>query len=182
MEVSLDCSDVVRDFVGDPIDVGFRILRPSDSSMVARRIARLPAVCVASPDYLRRHGTPTRPSDLSRHACIAYRHPGSGAIEPMRFRVGGRDQSATPRPSLVVNDVETGCRAATLGLGLGIAQPPAYYVQQELTSGELIPILDRHAPPPWTLYLCYPGAKQLPHRVRAFIDFARDALATERFS
>jgi LysR family transcriptional regulator, regulator for bpeEF and oprC len=181
VEASLDCSDAVRDFVDDPIDVGFRILRPTDSTLIARRIARMPALTLASSDYLRRNGTPRHPDELGRaHRVVAYRHPGSGALAPLRFRVRGRDVTLAPPPALVVNDVETGCEAAALGLG--VVQPPAYYVTDALASGALVPILERHAPAPWTLFICYPGARHLPHRVRAFVDFARAELGRERWT
>lgn len=177
VEVSLDCSDAVRDFVGDAIDVAFRILRPTDSAWVARRISQLPAVTLASPSYLRRHGVPRHPDDLARHACIAYRHPGTSVLAPLRFRVRGREVAVAPRPALVVNDVETGCEAGALGLG--IVQPPAYYVSEQLAKGALVRVLERYAPSPWTLYVCYPSAKHLPLRARAFVDLARAELARE---
>ena len=65
-------------------------------------------------------------------------------------------------------------------LGMGVAQPPSYYVTEALSSGALVPILERFAPAPWSLYLCYPSARQLPHRVRAFVDFARAELQGAR--
>jgi DNA-binding transcriptional LysR family regulator len=89
----------------------------------------------------------------------------------MIFRARGREIKVVPDPFLLVNDVETACEAAALGLGIG--QPPAYYVEPHLASGRLVRILERHAITPWTLYLCYASAKHLPYRVRAFLDFAR---------
>jgi DNA-binding transcriptional LysR family regulator len=173
--LTLDASDVVRDLVADRIDVAFRIVRPLEGNLVVVRVARLAPVTLASPAYLRRHGTPRHPDDLAAHACIAYRHPGTDAVEPLRFRVRGRDHTVLPRPRLIVNDVETGCDAGALGLG--VVQPPSYYVRRHLAEGTLVPILERHAPAPWSLYLCYAGARHLPRRVRAFIDFARAELA-----
>ena len=179
VEISLDCSDTVRDFAGDPIDIAFRILRPRDASVVARRIARLQAVTVASPDYLRRCGTPEHPRALAQHACIVYRYPGTGELAPMTFRVRGREMNMTPAPTAIINDVETACEACALGLGIG--QPPAYYAAPYLAAGRLVPILDRFATMPWTLYLCYPSAKHLPRRVRAFVEFATSRFGKNEF-
>ncbi len=78
----------------------------------------------------------------------------------------------------MVNDVDTGCDAAVLGLG--IAQPPEYYVASHLASGRLVPILAQFAPAPWTLYLCYAGRQHLPARVRAFVEFAQAELGGSR--
>jgi DNA-binding transcriptional LysR family regulator len=175
---TLDCSDTVRNLADDGVDVAFRIWRPTDSSIVARRISRLQAITVASPDYLRRHGTPASPRQLEGHACIAYRHPATGALEPMTFRVGGRDETLAPPARFVVNDVEAACEAAALGLGL--AQPPSDYVAPFLAAKRLVRVLADHTAAPWTLYLCY-RSKRLPRRVRAFVELARAELGSDRF-
>lgn len=178
VDVTLDCSDAVRDFAGDPVDVAFRILRPSDSTVVARRLSRLSAITVAAPDYLARRGTPRRPAELARHDCIAYRHPATGALEPMTFRSGGRDETLTPRARFVVNDVEAACEAAALGLG--VAQPPSDYVAPYLRARRLVRLLARQTATPWTLWLCHAGGRRLPHRVRAFVELARARLGRDR--
>jgi DNA-binding transcriptional LysR family regulator len=96
----------------------------------------------------------------------------------MMFRSAGRELAVMPTPRLVVNDVDTGCDAAVMGLG--ICQPPSYYVEPYLTARRLVPVLERFAPAPWTLYLCYPGRKHLPARVRAFVEFAQAELGGAR--
>jgi DNA-binding transcriptional LysR family regulator len=180
VEVTLDTSDTVRDFADDQVDVAFRILRPVDSAVVARRIARLHAVTLASPEYLRRHGAPRHPRELAGHACVVYRHPATGVLAPLSFRVRGRDLTVTPRASVVVNDVDTACVAAVLGLGL--VQPPSDYAAPYVREGKLRSVLDRFRTAPFTLYLCYAGARRLPLRVRTFVEFARNELAKERFT
>lgn len=179
VSVTLDASDVVRDFVDDPVDIAFRILRPRDSAIIARPISRLQAVTVASPDYLRRSGMPRRPGDIDDHACISYRHPATGELAPWSFRVGGRDTILMPSSRFLANDVEACCEAAALGIGL--AQPPSNYAAPYLESGRLVSLLDRFRTTPWTIYLCFAGRRKLPLRVRAFIEFARRELGRERF-
>lgn len=171
VEVSLDCSDAVRDFADDPVDVAFRILRPTDSSVIARRLARLDAVTVASPEYLRRHGTPAHPREIADRPCVLYRHPATGVLAPLVFRVRGREVAFTPPAVLTLNDVDTACEAVALGLGVG--QPPAHYVAPLLASGRVVQILSRFVTAPWTLYLCYASARHVPQRVRAFVRFVQ---------
>lgn len=170
VEVSLDCSDAVRDVAAGEVDVAFRILRPTDSAVITRRLARIDAVTVASAAYLRRHGTPKHPRELASHRCVLYRHPVSGALSPMFFSVHEREVTVTPPAGLVVNDVDTGCDAAVMGLG--IAQPPASYVETLLATKRLVRILEPFRTAPWTLYLCYAGSKHAPRRVRAFVQLA----------
>jgi DNA-binding transcriptional LysR family regulator len=53
--------------------------------MIAVRISdEMPFVPAASPAYMKKHGIPETPKDLTRHACIRFRLP-SGALVPWRF-------------------------------------------------------------------------------------------------
>jgi len=158
----------------------FRVLRPTDSAVVAVRLGRLEATTVASPAYLRAHGAPTHPRDLVRHDLVVYRHPQSDRVAPFHFRIGGRDVAVSHASRLVVNDVDTGCRAAEAGAG--IAQPPSAYVVDALQAGRLTAILDPFRAFPWTLYLCHAGARDLPRRVRAFVDHARSTFPRDRIA
>jgi len=177
--VTLDASDAVRDFVDDPVDIAFRIMRPTDSSVIARPVSRLQAVTVAAASYLRRHGTPQQPRDIEAHSCISYRHPATGALAPWMFRAGSREFVIEPEARLVVNDIETGCDAAAAGAGL--VQPPGDYVAPYLASGRLVTVLSAFQATPWTIYLCYPAARRLPLRMRTFVEFARAELGRDRF-
>lgn len=168
--LEVDATDQLRDFASGAIDVGFRVLRPQDSSIIARPIADLQALTLASRAYLERHGTPRHPRDLQHHRCIAYRFLGTGRLADHHFRIGGRSVATPFDHALVVNDIEVGCEAAALGLG--IIQPPSNYARHYVDDGRLVPLLSRYVATPWTLYLCYPDRKNLPLRVRAFIDFA----------
>lgn len=176
--VSLDASDELREVGGDA-DVAFRVLRPSDSTVVAARLSRLEAVTVASPEYLRRRGTPKRPRDLGAHDVVAYRHPSTGRIAPLSFRTAGREASHAPVGRLIVTDVEAACAAAEAGAG--IAQPPSAYVLDALAAGRLVSVLDAHRASPWTLYVCHAGGRAIPRRVRAFVDLARSELGKDAF-
>jgi DNA-binding transcriptional LysR family regulator len=179
IEIEIDASDSVRDFAESPVDVAFRILRPTDSSVIARAISRLQAVTVASPDYLLRKGRPEHPQDLQGHACIAYRYANTGRMSDLRFVIGGQETALAIRPSLIVNDVEVGCEAAVQGLGL--AQPPSNYVVTYIADGRLVPLMTQFIAAPWTIYLCYPSRHNQPLRVRKFIEFAVTRLGKDRF-
>ena len=170
VQVEIDASDEVRDFAQGRVDVGFRIMTPEDSSIIARPIAWLQAPTLASPAYLKANGTPAQPRDLLQHKCIGYRYPNSERIAPLRFRRGGKDFELSFRPSLIVNDVEIACEAAVAGLG--IVQPPVSYARGHIESGLLVPLLSRFEAKPWRIYLCYADRREMPLRVRAFIDFA----------
>lgn len=75
-----------------------------------------------------------------------------------------------PRAALVFNDADLALQAVIDGLG--IAQLPSYQVREALWAGRVVTCLDRHAPLDRGHYLCYLSRRQLPKRVRAFIDFS----------
>ena len=170
VQIEIDASDEVRDFAQGRIDVGFRIMAPKDSSIIARPIAWLQAPTLASPAYLKANGTPAVPRDLLQHKCIGYRYPNSERIAPLRFRRAGKDFELPFRPSLIVNDVEIACEAAVAGLG--IVQPPVSYARGYIESRRLVQLLRGFEAKPWRIYLCFADRREMPLRVRAFIDFA----------
>jgi DNA-binding transcriptional LysR family regulator len=53
-------------------DIALRMVRPAQSSLVARKLAELPSGAAAHGSYLLRHGTPRKPQDLLQHRLIGY--------------------------------------------------------------------------------------------------------------
>lgn len=108
-------------------------------------------VYMASPGYLARHGTPREPADLARHRCIIY--AGAGATDEgiWRFSKGRRKLTMRPPPALVLNEghsIVLACAA-----GLGIALNVAFLADEELASGQLLPILEDWEPAPMPIVL-----------------------------
>ncbi|UGA39083.1 LysR substrate-binding domain-containing protein [Chromobacterium haemolyticum] len=72
IEVELNLNDRRVDLVEEGFDLGLRVSNLSDSSLVARRLARIRDLVVAAPSYLQRCGTPATPADLAEHQCLLY--------------------------------------------------------------------------------------------------------------
>jgi DNA-binding transcriptional LysR family regulator len=72
VQVDLSFEDRYTDLVANGIDVALRLGKLADSSLGARMLGVNPWVLVASPTYLRKHGTPRRPSDLKEHSTLIY--------------------------------------------------------------------------------------------------------------
>lgn len=70
LKLHLDLTDQMRDLASEGFDLAIRIGKLSDSSLVARRLAPNRRVLCASPEYLRRRGTPRVPEDLASHDCL----------------------------------------------------------------------------------------------------------------
>src|SRR5881394_4456510 len=69
-DVSL--SDRIVDLVEEGFDLGIRIGTPGPHNVVARKLGETRVVPCASPDYLKKRGTPQVPEDLARHNCFTY--------------------------------------------------------------------------------------------------------------
>lgn len=156
------------DLAVDRIDVVFRDGRLDDSQVIAKQLVRIPTLVCATPDYARRHGLPMRIDELARHACIN-RRLWNGRLRPWVFQADGHAHEVAPAGGLVFNDEDLILQAVLAGQGL--AQLPAYEVCQLLRSGQLVACLGRFAPDDRSHYLCYQSRRQLPKRIRAFIDF-----------
>lgn len=170
IEIDLDASDAVRDFVEDPVDVAFRLGEPTESTMIARHLSDLPVFFLGAPDYFDTHGRPSHPQDLEAHRCIRYRSPTDQSLWPWTVSIEGNLQRLDPGGELVFNDPEVICAAGIAGLGL--IHMDGQYVQEHIEAGELEPVMPEFVPNVRSLYMCYSSRDNLPLRVRTFIDFA----------
>lgn len=162
LEVRLQ--DAVADLVRDGIDLAVRIGHLADSTLVARRIDMQRLVMVASPGYLRQHGTPARPRDLAGHSAVAFRLPASGRTRPWQLRQGRRQVDMPVAHAIQVSDTEALATAARLGMGL--CQVPEYVVRDALAAGDLVEVLAGFQPAPLPISAVVPSGRLVPPRVR----------------
>ena len=160
--------DGFADLVRDGIDLAVRMGELRDSSLVARRIDSQTLVFVASPAYLKAHGTPQRIEDLAAHQAVAFRMPSSGRKRPWQVRQGRRTVELQPAHTLLISDTESLGAAARLGLGL--CQLPDNIVQDELASGALVEVLPACRPPAMPISAVVPSGRLVPPRVRVLLD------------
>ncbi len=166
LEVRLQ--DGFADLVRDGIDLAVRMGELSDSTLVARRIDWQHLVMVASPQYLKAHGTPRRLEDLAGHKAVTFRVPSTGRSRPWQLRQGRRSVEMHPLQSVQVSDTEALGTAALLGLGL--TQLPDYIVQNEVARGELVLVLPDQQPAPMPISAVVPSGRLLPPRVRVLLE------------
>jgi DNA-binding transcriptional LysR family regulator len=170
IQLHMSEGDRLADLVREGIDCVLRVGTPQDSDMIARRVAVLNEVTVASPDYLARRGVPMSVDALrDGHCMVGFHSSATGGLLPLQFTVDGEIQSLTLPATLAVSAAESYVAAARLGLGL--IQVPRYHVDAALASGELVEILPAHPPSATPVSLLYPSSRQLSPRVRIFIDW-----------
>nr|WP_245287482.1 LysR substrate-binding domain-containing protein [Bradyrhizobium elkanii] len=134
--VRLVLSDGVIDLVDAQIEVAVRIGSLPDSALVGRRVGDIWWPVCASPEYLRRHGEPRAPADLSHHACIAFE--GLQRYREWPFRGPRAVQQITINPRFSVNTAD-GVIGGAVG-GLGIARVMCYQAAASVREGALVPI------------------------------------------
>jgi DNA-binding transcriptional LysR family regulator len=167
LQIQLTLSDQLLDAVQEGFDVTLRIADLPSSSLIARKIAPAHGVLCASPDYLERRGTPLHPNELRQHDGLMYGHLATGN----QWKLTGPDGDHWIPISwrLCCNNGEVLRDAAVQGHG--IAMLPTFIVGADLQQGTLRRILPHYNPPQLSLYAIYPPTRQLPAKVRAFIDF-----------
>lgn len=168
IELQLQLTDRPIDLVEEAFDLGIRFGALPDTRLSARRILSNKRFLCASPAYLKRAGVPQTPDDLTRHSCIIHRqNDEAGGI--WRLSRGRREQSVKVRGALSSNDGDV-----VLGWALdghGILLRSEWDLARYLASGRLQVVLPDFAPPPADLFVFYASRRQLPAKVRVFIDF-----------
>ena len=176
IELDIGTGDRFVDLVRDGVDCAVRVGEPGDIGMVGRRIALLEQITVASADYLRRHGRPRTLAELHKgHLAVNWASPTTRRAEPLEFVVGRRRrQVRLPGPITVSGaDAYLACCRA----GLGIAQFSRERVAQELASGAMCELLPATPPPPLPMTVLYPPQRQMPARLRVFVDWLVELMA-----
>jgi len=167
LQLDVMYSDRFVDLVREGFDAAVRIAELKDSSLVARRLAPMRAVIVASPLYLARHGTPEVPGDLAAHEALIY--TGSPNWEIWRFRSGQRNLSVRVQGRLRADNGEALREAAIAGLGVALL--PTWLTAADIARGALVQVLPHCAMPEGGLYVLRPPGAAAPRKVRALIDF-----------
>lgn len=173
IQLELELSEDSTSLIAKRFDVGIRVGALSDAAFVARPLGPLRLLLCASPAYLALHGTPANLGELSKHALLLLQI--TGREQPTPYFVQTRQDGARSLQMLqlpgrfICNDFRALQQACIDGLG--IAQLPQPLALPALRQGQLKCFLPDHTPEGWQLFLHYPSRKQLPARVRAFVDF-----------
>jgi DNA-binding transcriptional LysR family regulator len=178
VSISLNLSDRVVDVAAEGFDCAVRVGDLPDSSLVSVRLADNRRLCVATPAYLKRRGTPQQPQELHAHDCLMLSSDASQS-RGWAFTVGGEVEHLRPGGPLDCSDgqvLHDWCLA-----GHGIAWRSTWEVAGEIESGQLVTVLDTYAAPPNGIYAVFAQRKHLPLRVRLWVDFLKHHYAQASF-
>ncbi|USD34886.1 MULTISPECIES: LysR family transcriptional regulator [Vibrio] len=166
-EVNL--SDRRVDLVAEGIDVAVRAVhRAEDSSLISRRIKTTGSVTVAAPSYLRAHGTPKSPIELSQHKAITY----SYQKNPNLWEYIDADGEAIKVEVNSVFSANSPDMEMSMCLeGVGITRLPEEHARDAVATGRLVELFSDLPKNKIDLCLVYPSRKHMSAKVRTFIDF-----------
>jgi len=166
IELEMGFTDRHVDLVEEGWDVAVRIGRLADSSLIVRRLAPVRRLAAASPAYLERRGTPTRPEELAGHDCLAH----GGRIHS-EWRFTGDDGKPLQVEVRGRFDADNGDVLRDMALaGLGIVLLPSFFLGDDIRAGKLVPLLEKYVPLDSSLNAVYPHGRHLSPKVRAFVD------------
>lgn len=177
--LELELSEDASPLINKRFDVGIRVGALTDAAYVARPLGPLRLLLCAAPSYLARRGAPASLDDLQQHALLLLRPHGQEQAAPLVVQTrsdGARNIQFLQQPGVFVcNDLRS--LAQVCSEGLGIAQLPQPLALPMLRRGELKVLLPGHVAEGIQLFIHYPSRKQLPARVRVFVDFVVEHFA-----
>lgn len=166
VDIELKLSDYRVALVEEGFDLAVRVGMLRDSTLIAKKLADMPLIVCASPDYLTERGRPGDPMALATHKCLIDENPVNATA--WRFRTGPRDFVVKVAGAFHANAPAAIANMAIAGLG--IARCPHYAVASYLENGSLEQLFAEYETENFGLYALYPPNRHLTARVRALID------------
>jgi DNA-binding transcriptional LysR family regulator len=176
IHMDLDFNDRRVNLIEEGMDLALRITDRLPETTVTRRLAACRFVIVAAPDYLKRHGEPVHPDDLTRHACLTYSLT-SRSSWPLI--IGDTRHAVEISGPLTANNGNALLEAAEAGMG--ITYQPTFIAAEAIRQGRLVRILKKFPAPVLDMCAVFPGNRFVPQRVRTFVDFLALRLGPEPY-
>lgn len=173
--LELRVTNAFEDMLAGGVDLAIRFGPPLSSGLIARKLLDTRVLTVATPAYLAAHPPLRAPADVGKHNAILFRDPQSGRPFTWEFHRGGKTIEVPVAGRLVLDDPSAALAACEAGLGL--FQSLELGLQPWLNSGRLVTVLDDWAGERFPLHAYFASRRQLPAKVRAFLDFIALSLA-----
>ncbi|MEM5403239.1 MULTISPECIES: LysR family transcriptional regulator [Paraburkholderia] len=173
MKIQLQLTERPLSLQEEGFDLGIRFGEVPDARINARLLLKNRRIVCASPAYLKQHGKPSAPHDLTRHACIVLRENDS-AYGTWHFSRGKRTETVKVDGALSSNDGSTVLRWALDGRGIVVRSQ--WEIGEHIERDELVPLLTDWALPNADIHAIYLERNKLSAKLRSFVDFLGDYL------
>lgn len=164
VRLNLEIAERIPDFQTEDIDVLIGMNLSATGDPIQKRITTTAYTYCASPQYLKKFGTPKKPQHLIDHRYITHSMRKPDHVLQFNDKV-----TVTVQPYMHVNDAETMLQFALDGLG--IVKLHQYMVQEQIHRGKLVELLKSFHHSEIPLYVSYPQRRFVSSKIRCFIDF-----------
>lgn len=168
LNVELRLEDHQVDLIAEGVDLAIRTASLPDSSLIAKLLVQSKWVVSASPDYLKKHGTPQVPQDLVNHNCLTYTYMETGTNDWL-FKEEDQQYSMKVSGSISSNN-QIALKNAALA-GHGVIYTPKLLAHEGLKTGKLVELLADFSSKELPIYAVYPYSKYLPEKTRLLMDY-----------
>lgn len=177
VQLELNSNEGIIDLIEKRTDVAFRIGALKDSTLHARPVGTSRVRILASPAYLKRHGTPTRPAQLAQHVLLGFTQPESLNDWPLR---DGNGDAVRIQPAMASSSGETLRHMALAGLGIVCLSD--FMTREDRHSGRLVPLLGRQTlDVRQSIHAVYYRNTALAARITCFVDYVVEVLGRHPF-
>jgi DNA-binding transcriptional LysR family regulator len=178
LSVDLRLEDQLVDLVGEGVDVALRAGSPPPDStgFIAQPLMAMDRILVASPAWLRKHGSAREPEQLARRACLVQVTP-AGSVVRWRLRRGAEERVPDVHGQLR-STAPSALRSFAVA-GAGIAYLPAWLVREDIARKRLRRVLPEWASPAITAWAVYRAELRGAPRLRAFLSALPSESAAE---
>ena len=177
VEIDLLLTDAVVDLIAERIDLAVRLGPLTDSSLIAVSLLRMRYRVCASPGYVREHGQPRTPGDLTDHACLRFPLPGYRSRWRFRASTGAEEEVAVGGRIVISNAL--GLLDCALA-GAGVALLAEVMVADAIRAGRLLDLFPDHEVTATNFdsaaWFVYPSRDYVPLKVRVFMEALREAV------
>lgn len=163
-------SDRFVDLIAEGYDCAIRVGYLQDSNLIARCIGPIKGKLVASPGYIKAHGSPQKPQELIAHQALMQ------STEAWQFLEGDKVVAVRPQGRFKADSGVALVAAAVAGLG--IAYLPDCLTHDSLASGALVPIMTAYPPPPAGAYMVRPAGQHPAQKIRVLTELLIEYFGT----
>jgi DNA-binding transcriptional LysR family regulator len=161
-------SDRFVDLVAEGFDCAIRVGILRDSNLIAKRIGPICGKLVASPGYIKAHGSPETPGDVAAHEALMQ------GTESWQFMDGATVVTVQPQGRFKADNGNA--LAVAAAAGLGIAWLPDCITHEYVATGKLVPIMMRYPPPPAGAYVVRPPGQHPERKIRVLTELLSEML------
>jgi DNA-binding transcriptional LysR family regulator len=162
LQIHTSYGDRFVDLIAEGFDCAIRVGYLQDSNLIAKRIGPIYGALVASPDYIKAHGSPETPDELATHEALMQ------GTEAWQFLDGDKIVTVQPQGRFKADNAMALATAAAAGLGIGWL--PNCITHEYIASGALVPIMTRYPPPPAGAYVVRPPGQHPARKIRVLTE------------